>query len=103
MDEIDAALDPVNVHKVASYIARASARGELQALVISLKDAFYEKASGIVGVFRDVARASSGTLTLDLDAFAAEAGAPPPAAPAQRATVAGTPAKAPKASTTTAR
>lgn len=94
MDEIDAALDPVNVHKVASYIRKRATRptpaagkgasssrtsesagdDHLQALVISLKDAFYEKAQALVGVFRDVPRNSSGTLTLDLEAF--PAGAP---------------------------
>ena len=109
MDEIDAALDPVNVHKVASYIRkRATTRGGgsgggggarssrftasassssvasggddddggLQALVISLKDTFYEKAQGLIGVFRDVQSNSSGTLTLDLSGYPAGASAP---------------------------
>ena len=94
-----AALDPVNVHKVATYVRKrakgqlkggahqspygagssGSSGGDLQAIVISLKDSFYEKASGIVGVHRDVERNSSGTLTLDLDAFP-DGGAGPSAA-----------------------
>lgn len=67
MDEIDAALDNINVRKVSNYIRGRS--DELQCIVISLKDIFYEQASGLVGVCRDVATNGSKTLTLDLDQF----------------------------------
>lgn len=74
MDEVDAALDNVNVHKVASYIRRrtapqANGAPPLQAIVISLKDGLYDKASALVGIYRDSAADCSRTLTLDLDAF----------------------------------
>ncbi|KNC80623.1 hypothetical protein, variant [Sphaeroforma arctica JP610] len=64
MDEIDAALDAVNVHKVATYIKQRS--GDFQCIVISLKDSFYDKADGIVGIYRDKALEASNSLTLDL-------------------------------------
>ena len=81
MDEVDAALDNVNVHKVAAYIRRratpsgAGAAADMQAVVISLKDAFYDKAAGVIGVYRDAAANCSRTLTLDLDAFPTDGGA----------------------------
>lgn len=114
MDEIDAALDATNVHRVAAYV-RARALGRLarlprrmssssgagaggrsrsgsgsaaadddemdaltagvQAIVISLKPAFFDKASSLVGVYQDAAAQGSGILTLDLEPY-------PPAAPA---------------------
>ena len=40
-----------------------------QFIVISLKDNFYEKANGLVGVFRDRKIEASRTVTLDLDAI----------------------------------
>jgi structural maintenance of chromosome 1 len=46
MDEIDAALDNVNVNKVSTYIQQQSS--DLQFVVISLKDIFYEKVNGVV-------------------------------------------------------
>lgn len=67
LDEIDAALDAVNVQKVANYIAASSQK--FQCIVISLKDAFYSKASGIVGIYRDKKDQASHTLTLDLRPF----------------------------------
>jgi structural maintenance of chromosome 1 len=81
LDEVDAALDNVNGHKVASYIQRrATGRHDLQAIVISLKDSFYERASGLVGICRDAEMNCSRSLTLDLTAFAGPAGAPGAAA-----------------------
>lgn len=67
MDEVDAALDNLNVAKVAGYIrlkscegARASQDADggngFQSIVISLKDSFYDKAEGLVGVYRDADR-----------------------------------------------
>ena len=67
LDEVDAALDNVNVRKVCHYIKQRS--GEFQCLVISLKDMFYENANALVGVCRDKASNGSRTLTLDLDQF----------------------------------
>ncbi|CAM9436622.1 unnamed protein product [Phaeothamnion confervicola] len=65
MDEIDAALDNVNV---CNYIQGRSE--DFQSIVISLKDMFYEKADALVGICRDVASSSSRTLTLDLEQYA---------------------------------
>lgn len=67
MDEIDAALDNVNVTRVANYIRARADEGSLQFVVISLKDNFYERANGLVGIYRDRAINGSNTVTLDLD------------------------------------
>jgi len=67
MDEVDAALDNVNVLKVCNYIRQRS--GDFQCIVISLKDMFYERSQSLVGICRDVATNSSRTLTLDLRRF----------------------------------
>jgi len=67
MDEVDAALDNVNVQKVCNYIQKRSA--DFQCIVISLKDMFYERSHSLVGICRDVATSSSRTLTLDLTKF----------------------------------
>ncbi|XWS46977.1 hypothetical protein CRYUN_Cryun14cG0114400 [Craigia yunnanensis] len=67
LDEVDAALDNLNVAKVAGFIrskscdgARASQDSEggsgFQSIVISLKDSFYDKAEALVGVYRDSER-----------------------------------------------
>lgn len=63
---MDAALDNLNVAKVARFIRSKScdwARGSdpetldigpaFQSIVISLKDTFYDKAEALVGVYRD--------------------------------------------------
>lgn len=131
MDEIDAALDATNVHRVAAYV-RARALGRLartgvprrmsssssgsagaggarsrsssgsaaaavgddevdalaagvQAIVISLKPAFFDKASSLVGVYQDAAAQGSGILTLDLEPYPAAA----PAAAAAAGAAAG--------------
>ena len=67
MDEVDAALDNVNVKKVCNYIKQRSQ--DFQCIVISLKDLFYEQADSLVGICRDVDSNSSRTLTLDLEQF----------------------------------
>jgi len=67
MDEVDAALDNVNVLKVCNYIRQRS--GDFQCIVISLKDMFYERSQSLIGVCRDVATSSSRTLTLDLSKY----------------------------------
>jgi len=67
MDEVDAALDNVNVKKVCNYIKQRSK--DFQCIVISLKDIFYEQSDSLVGICRDVSSNSSRTLTLDLEQF----------------------------------
>ena len=67
MDEVDAALDNVNVLKVCNYIRQRS--DDFQCIVISLKDMFYERSQSLIGICRDVGTNSSRTLTLDLTKF----------------------------------
>ena len=43
--------------------------GALQFVVISLKDNFYDKAHGLVGIYRDRKEDCSKTLTLSLEAL----------------------------------
>ena len=64
LDEVDAALDNVNVKKICNYIRQRSR--DFQCIVISLKDMFFEHADGLVGICRDVESLSSKVLTLDL-------------------------------------
>ncbi|KAG0524006.1 hypothetical protein BDA96_07G172600 [Sorghum bicolor] len=77
LDEVDAALDNLNVAKVAGFIRSKSCdrvadeQGSdgacgFQSIVISLKDSFYDKAEALVGVYRDSERSCSSTLTFDL-------------------------------------
>ncbi|KAI5069842.1 hypothetical protein GOP47_0016143 [Adiantum capillus-veneris] len=80
LDEVDAALDNLNVAKVAAFI-RAKSRDDtigqdnegkgvgFQSVVISLKDSFYDKADALVGVYRDSERSCSSTLTFDLSKY----------------------------------
>ena len=67
MDEVDAALDNVNVLKVCNYIRQRS--GDFQCIVISLKDMFYELSDSLVGVCREVGMGASKTVTLDLGQY----------------------------------
>lgn len=67
MDEVDAALDNVNVLKLCNYIRQRSK--DFQCIVISLKDMFYEQSKSLVGICRNVPTNSSRTLTLDLTKF----------------------------------
>ncbi|MQM15887.1 hypothetical protein Taro_048838 [Colocasia esculenta] len=64
LDEVDAALDNLNVAKVAAFIRskscgivsgnqEADGGNGFQSIVISLKDSFYDKAEALVGVYRD--------------------------------------------------
>jgi structural maintenance of chromosome 1 len=46
-------------------------RARFQSIVISLKDNFFEKADGLVGIARDVAGRCSATYTFDLTRFGA--------------------------------
>lgn len=68
MDEVDAALDNINLRKVCNYISQRS-KTDFQCIVISLKDMFYERSDSLVGVCKDVGACSSRTLTLDLTKF----------------------------------
>lgn len=65
LDEVDAALDNVNVNKVSTYIAKCN----FQCVVISLKDSFYEKADALVGICKDISSQQSRSLTLDLTKY----------------------------------
>jgi len=65
LDEVDAALDNLNVSRIARYV-RQRAGPEFQFIVISLKAAFYEKAEALVGIYRDE---GSKSLTLDLEQY----------------------------------
>ncbi|KAK6940660.1 RecF/RecN/SMC, N-terminal [Dillenia turbinata] len=80
LDEVDAALDNLNVAKVAGFIRSKSCDGGrgnqdadagsgFQSIVISLKDSFYDKAEALVGVYRDAERSCSRTLTFDLTKY----------------------------------
>uniref|UniRef100_A0A5B7C5C0 Structural maintenance of chromosomes protein n=1 Tax=Davidia involucrata TaxID=16924 RepID=A0A5B7C5C0_DAVIN len=80
LDEVDAALDNLNVAKVAGFIRSKSCEGArsnqdaeggsgFQSIVISLKDSFYDKAEALVGVYRDSERGCSRTLTFDLTKY----------------------------------
>lgn len=80
LDEVDAALDNLNVAKVAGFIRARSCEGTrgtvdadggsgFQSIVISLKDSFYDKAEALVGVYRDSERSCSRTLTFDLSVY----------------------------------
>ncbi|XP_024965510.1 structural maintenance of chromosomes protein 1 [Cynara cardunculus var. scolymus] len=81
LDEVDAALDNLNVAKVAGFIRSKSCDEErasqeppvegngFQSIVISLKDSFYNKAEALVGVYRDSERGCSRTLTFDLTKY----------------------------------
>lgn len=68
LDEVDAALDNTNVRRIADYVKRKSG-DSFQFVVISLKGTFYEKASGLVGIFRDNDWGGTKSLTLDLDQY----------------------------------
>lgn len=62
MDEVDAALDNINLRKLTHYVSVQN----YQCIVISLKDAFYEQSDSLVGICKDQVENSSRALTLDL-------------------------------------
>lgn len=78
LDEVDAALDNFNVAKVAGFIRSKSCQRVVdeqavsdagcgfQSIVISLKDGFFDKARGLIGVCKDLERSCSWTITYDL-------------------------------------
>jgi len=89
MDEIDAALDNVNVTRVAQYIRERAADGSLQFVVISLKDQFYHMAQSLVGIYRDRREECSSVATLDLEHLDAPQQPEEPLAPPPQAAVEG--------------
>jgi structural maintenance of chromosome 1 len=68
LDEVDAALDNMNVARIGQYL-QEHASDRLQFIVISLKSSLYERGQGLVGIYRDQGINSSKTLTLALDQF----------------------------------
>ncbi|CAN1245015.1 Structural maintenance of chromosomes protein 1 [Linum grandiflorum] len=80
LDEVDAALDNLNVAKVARFIRSKSCQqiqadmdeengSGFQSIVISLKDSFYDKAEALIGVYREADGGYSGTVTFDLTGY----------------------------------
>jgi structural maintenance of chromosome 1 len=67
LDEVDAALDAQNVDKVTRFIQ--ARREEQQCVIISLKERFYEKADGLVGICKSAASGHSQAFTLDLQLY----------------------------------
>lgn len=68
LDEVDAALDPTNVAKVARYL-RTFSSDSFQILAISLKSTLYQQSQSLVGIYRDQNLGGSRTLCLKLDEF----------------------------------
>ncbi|KAF9959163.1 Structural maintenance of chromosomes protein 1 [Mortierella alpina] len=68
LDEVDAALDNMNVARIGHYL-QEHASADLQFIVISLKSSLYERGQGLVGIYRDQGVNSSKTLTLALDKY----------------------------------
>lgn len=52
LDDIDVALDNTNISKVARFIRTEATN--LQVIVISLKEEFYQHADVVIGVYPDV-------------------------------------------------
>jgi len=67
LDEVDAALDNVNVKKICNYIKQRST--DFQCIVISLKEMFFEHADCLIGICKDIETCSSQVLTLDLTKY----------------------------------
>ena len=73
MDEIDAALDNVNIAKIATFLDNQAQRQAFQSVVISLKENLYSRAFSLVGVSRDPSapskkdRKAGGSQTITAD------------------------------------
>jgi len=74
LDEVDAALDNVNVQKIANYVLNK--KDDCQFIVISLKESLFNLSDALCGVYRDHATKSSGVLTLDLTEYGSTDTAP---------------------------
>ena len=66
LDEIDAALDPGNVGRVAKYLKSCVRKGSFQCIVISLKPKLFQECDALIGVYRDQKDVCSKTLSLNL-------------------------------------
>lgn len=73
LDEVDAALDNVNVQRVAKYVSEHAGPG-MQFVVISLKTGFFQCSETLVGIMRDQVVNSSRALTLDVSTPRVERG-----------------------------
>ena len=62
---MDAALDNVNVSRVAKYVREHASPG-MQFIVISLKAGFFQESETLVGVMRDQGKMTSKYLSLDV-------------------------------------
>ncbi|MBW0474620.1 hypothetical protein O181_014335 [Austropuccinia psidii MF-1] len=69
LDEVDSALDNLNVKKLTDYIRIKSLNDSFQFLIISLKSNLFERAVSLIGVYRDNDLNSTKTLTLDLTQY----------------------------------
>ncbi|KAF1958884.1 RecF/RecN/SMC protein [Byssothecium circinans] len=65
LDEVDAALDNVNVGRVAKYITRNKGEG-MQFIVITHKAGLFQESDTLVGIMRDQSKMSSKAISLDL-------------------------------------
>lgn len=68
LDEVDAALDNVNVSRVANYV-KEHARPGMQFIVISLKTGLFQESESLVGVMRDQGDNTSKVITLDVSIY----------------------------------
>lgn len=71
LDEIDAALDNLNVDKIANYIKTHAGPG-FQFIVISLKSSLFENSDALIGIYREQRENSSKTVSLDLRNYSNE-------------------------------
>ncbi|CCW61443.1 unnamed protein product [Phytomonas sp. EM1] len=67
LDEVDAALDAVNVEKLANFLRNNCFT--CQFVVVSLKDQLYHMADFLIGVLKDKEKGTSKVLTMDLGGF----------------------------------
>jgi structural maintenance of chromosome 1 len=68
LDEVDAALDNVNVGRVAKYITKNAGPG-MQFIVITHKAGLYQESETLVGIMRDQSKMSSKAVSLDVSSF----------------------------------
>eukprot|EP01133_Synstelium_polycarpum_P015054 gene15054-17814_t len=69
LDEVDAAFDNINVLKLVRYVRAKAAKKQIQFVVISLKEIFFNNSDGLVGVCREI-DSTSKTLTCSLEHLA---------------------------------
>jgi structural maintenance of chromosome 1 len=65
LDEVDAALDNVNVGRVADYVTRHAGPGT-QFIVITHKAGLFQESETLVGIMRDQAKMTSKAISLDV-------------------------------------